>query len=746
MNQSSTSWQQSREIAKVLSQFCKVRGAKVVSGFLNNEPRYIEPILDAYALVCPNGTQIHGKVGKESTEASRDDEKVGPQDTWQEAYTMLLWLGHLMLAPFDLATISADYDQALQSGLPSGLELEISIPSIAMRVLEIALSAMTSADKRQSTAAALLVRLVTRRDMQETGLLDATVEWALERLGSTRRAATMTIHEFVGLLSFLSGIVVSADTAVVGRYLSRLFYIVTSLFSEDTTVNKSLTSSAVAKRVAIKIQRNIVLVVLAAKEGTDIDVMTILEDVIDFLLRALGDRDTQVRKAASKALSVITGKVAPEMGEEIVEAVLGSLNEDVFVQKGTRNIQSVNPLRWHGLTLTLAQMLFRRSPSPAQLPSILSALFLALDFEQRSAAGSSVGGNVRDAANFGLWSLARRYTTKELEEVDPRNVEGRDPRNASYSMLQLTACHLLSAACLDPVGNVRRGSSAALQELIGRHPNTIQEGISLVQTVDYQAVGLRKRATTDVAFSAAKLHETYRSSIRRDLLGWRGIGTIDKLAREFSASGTGKTSTLFEATEAEALTKQLVIRLNETPRNEVEDRHGIVSALASIVRETGDRLSHETIELLWRVFEDSLALTNYDFDSASTRPELTAGAVVVFISNLAACALRRYQLHDSKPSKKSLMSARKAMQICMPHIAESNYVDTISAVRSFSKLLANEEVFEMIQFWTRVQFDDVVEIPVFTLLTETLGTPTTSNAIPKASHGPGSGSDILLPR
>lgn len=54
------------------------------------------------------------------------------------------------------------------------------------------------------------------------------------------------------------------------------------------------------------------------------------------------------------------------------------------------------------------------------------------------------------------------------------------------------AVQLLLSACLDPAGNIRRGSSAALQELIGRHPNQVTEGIAIVQIVDYQAVGLRK--------------------------------------------------------------------------------------------------------------------------------------------------------------------------------------------------------------------------------------------------------------
>src|ERR1700712_3462016 len=37
----------SRAISKVLYMFCKVRGDKIIVGFLNNEPKHLEPLLAA---------------------------------------------------------------------------------------------------------------------------------------------------------------------------------------------------------------------------------------------------------------------------------------------------------------------------------------------------------------------------------------------------------------------------------------------------------------------------------------------------------------------------------------------------------------------------------------------------------------------------------------------------------------------------------------------------------------------------
>jgi hypothetical protein len=95
------------------------------------------------------------------------------------------------------------------------------------------------------------------------------------------------------------------------------------------------------------------------------------------------------------------------------------------------------------------------------------------------------------------------------------------------SVLQVLATELVVSASLDPAGNIRRGSSAALQELIGRHPNTIAEGIRVVQVVDYHAVALRSRAIMEVAFQSAMLSKSYMDGILDALLGWRGIGDAD---------------------------------------------------------------------------------------------------------------------------------------------------------------------------------------------------------------------------
>ncbi|KAI5286365.1 hypothetical protein KEM55_000330, partial [Ascosphaera atra] len=230
----------------------------------------------------------------------------------------------------------------------------------------------------------------------------------------------------------------------------------------------------------------------------DDDVELVLESTIDRFLTSLADSDTPVRFAASKALSYTTLKLDPEMAAEVIEAVISSLNENILYEKSDgslitpqeaqnykpievrRSTSAVDPLQWQGLTLTLAYLLFQRATPVSQLPDVLMSLVAALRFEQRSSTGLSIGTGVRDAANFGIWAISRKYSTKELLELQVPELQIW-PHQQDASTIQALAIHLVCAGCLDPSGNIRRGSSAALQEMIGRHPDTILEGISLVQ-------------------------------------------------------------------------------------------------------------------------------------------------------------------------------------------------------------------------------------------------------------------------
>jgi len=547
----------------ILYTLCKVRGYKVIVGFFTNEPRYFESILGAL----------------EQTLSESDNDASQPE--WQVSYVLLLWLSHLLLTPFDLASISAAKPQKLKV---EGLNLPPNLPPLAIRVIQVGMGYLYSSTKAQDAAAAMLVRLATRPDMQKLRLADDIVTRTLSQVQSTSSDILVTIYEKLGPLRLLTGIATSAD---LGHLVPGIYKACEKLANEDES--SVVASNAVAKKMMVKIFRNIAILSLrsASTQGpllSFLESTSVLEDVIDYLLRSLGDRDTPVRYAAAKAISLIVLDLDPEMGHEIIQAVLDTFKEDMPKSGDAFDVRSVNPLKWHGLTLALAHVLFKRTASPEQLPDIVSALVSALQFEQRTATGSSIGTNVRDAANFGIWSMSRRYTTDELLSVSTITLRFVSAQSAKHtSVIQMIAVQLILSACLDPAGNIRRGSSAALQELIGRHPNQVHNGIALVQIVEYQAVGLRRRAMVDVANHAAESHQMYWQALVVGLLGWRGLGSADVSSREASADSLAKLSRSEHADTGSAVLDKVLQHLQQCSSSDAEALHGLILSLAHII-------------------------------------------------------------------------------------------------------------------------------------------------------------------
>lgn len=583
-------------VCKLIYTFCKVRGEKVIVNFLNVETRYLELLLSAI----------------EESERHLGSDGDVLQWTWEERYVVLLWLSHLMFAPFDLATISSVYMHDVDlAGVP-GFLWPFNPPSITVRILPLAAKYLASPGKERDAAKTLLVRMAMRRDMQKLGILHALIDWALFSLHPSlddndsasndglKRAPNQNPYTFIGVLAFLAGVLSSADASEVEKYSSKVFYTVNATMWSDDDTSNIINSSAVAKKTVIKVMRSISVSKLT-RESRDMSGIQLVETTVRYLLRSLSDKDTPVRFAASKALGAITLNLPKEMASQVVAAVLQALEEHVRVadqasgsstsswQPPKKDLTSVDPLEWHGLMLTLSHLLYRRSPPPESLGKIVQALLLGLSFEQRSASGVSVGANVRDAACFGVWALARRYSTEELLAVNQELLEGESRKGDNASILQLLATHLVVTACLDPAGNIRRGSSAALQELIGRHPDTVEKGIAIVQTVDYHAVALRSRAMQDVALAATKLHPRYGVSILEAVLGWRGLGDASDRVRRFAGTSYGMiTAELAQASSSssEVISRSfdnIALSIRKLQPRQVEERHGLLLAFASIM-------------------------------------------------------------------------------------------------------------------------------------------------------------------
>ncbi|KAF7587023.1 hypothetical protein BBP40_007845 [Aspergillus hancockii] len=555
-----------RAVFRLLYTFCKVRGVKVISRFLNNEPKYLDPLLRAFI--------------EWDTACQDDSEVVSPGDVprrlvWEERYVMLIWLSHLLLAPFDLASISSDDIPVPYETLGQIKPLPAEVPTVAKSLLSLSLNYVNASGKEREAATVLLARLVLRRDMQALGLLTNLTDWAFSIVRSTGNIEPPSVYTCIGVLSFLARLGASGQVEDFASLIVPVFEKTIHTTQGDSGVSHIIQSSALAQKTIIKIIRSMTIMALTLSERSDSPlsddkVSFILEDAIDHFLVALADKDTPVRFAASKALSIITFKLDPDMGTEVIEAVTSSLEENILYENSDgaivtplearriglhsmkRNLSAVDAQRWQGLILTLGHLLFRRAPPINQLLNIIQPLISGLDFEQRSSTGSSVGTGVRDAACFGIWALSRKYAT---------------------------------------------------QELLALQAQTIR--IPLVQVVDYHAVARRSRAMIDVAKATATLSYQYWGPLVESFMHWRGVGSPDAESRRQAAKALGGLSSQRSYKTMAIVLQRLLNKLSSLPRGDVETRHGCFLALSATVdafntqQETsvGDRDPSEALKI-----------------------------------------------------------------------------------------------------------------------------------------------------
>ncbi|KAK6374852.1 hypothetical protein LTR64_002968 [Lithohypha guttulata] len=603
-----------RAICRILYTLCKVRGYKVIVRLLNNEPKYIEPLLECFSAWDQPQNNLNAGM------------------SWEERYILFLWLSHLMLAPFELSTISGSRTSDIS--IPTRFQ-DLKLPHVGLALLNIALRYLCVPGKDREAASLLIVRLALRKDMQKLSLPDAAVQWCTNGLFLEDGAAPIEQYRCVGLLTLLYGLINSASSSEALPFLEQSFNTCKWFANGSSSSALSVRQSAPSRKLIVKMLRASILHAVVLSDSGQPTASQLLdgnlEDTIQILLEWLADTDTPVRQVASKSLSLIVLKLENTLASDIIEAILDCLNENMLLEDlrtGSlaaatdmfdvdptlfkKNVNAVNPLKWHGAMLTLGHLLFRRSPPVEQLTSILEALLMGLTFEQRSSVGTSLGVGVRDAACFGIWSLARKYSTREMATtiLSTSFLASRPYGKANrISTLQIVAVELVLASCLDPSGNIRRGASAALQELIGRHPDTIKAGIPVVQEVDYHSVARRARAISAVAQRVACLDETYHISLLYALLDWRGCRAVDADSRR-QAAGTIGSLFLTAKTEhktkfAEQLTSQIADLKPSNLGVNAAARHGLLLTLSSLfeIWKPGEDIATEVQQILRRTLD-----------------------------------------------------------------------------------------------------------------------------------------------
>ena len=674
---------------------------------------------------------------------------------------MLLWLSHLLLAPFDLTSMSSH-----NAGIPFpdpllSVDLPPTIPPIAKRLVHMAAYHLGLPSKAREAAGTLLVRLALRTDMHRIGLQKLLIDWALSsiRVQSDTTGPT-SIYNFLGVLSFLAGFIVSAENEVLKPLLSRIYTAIEHAKFDSSPSSAVAKTSTSARKVIIKVERALAVAAMRMDSTSSVESGPslgegALEDIIDYFLTALEDKDTPVRLAASKGLSVVALELEPDMVEQIIDMIDERLYEDTLWEgphggasirtKSELNLGAVSVSRWHGLVLALSQLIFRGSnPPKSVLGKVVSSLIIALRFEQRSSLGNSVGTSVRDAACFGLWALARRYPTADInncnlsqhkhhystlrptpqDRVEPSDCHSTadstisDSANDALSTLQILANQLVLAATLDPAGNIRRGSSAALQELIGRHPDEIEHGIDLVQVVDYHGIALRSRAMAQIAVSVSRFGLNYWHSILDGLLDWRGVRSGDASCRRDAAGAIGLLAYSRGPEMVASTLGMLRHQWHACETRHVEERHGLILAMSEIVSRWAFVDLDQRVQIIVTTEGELAELWPFTFsgggplkqskkgiqatDTKQLHSTLTFEAVCSLIAGLVDCSFHG-KLRD--PSPKELRECLQSLDTSLRYPDQYVLAASTKAAKALFRVIESGAQEANVSKWTQILSD-----------------------------------------
>lgn len=283
--------------------------------FLNNEPRYLEPMLDALESWAQPVGPVNGASG------SRQDPMI-----WEERFIMLWWLSHSMLAPFDLSSMSSGRSGDAVGTSPLLADLPSNTPPIAKRLVQLATSYLGFASKGREAAAMLLARIALKPDLQRSGLQRVLFNNSIALLV---RGQDLDVNFFtvIGIISFLTKFITSVERRNLDNYSTSMYESTEYLTSDQSPFVHEITSSPLARKLIIKIRRAVIVArIEAGNDFSDSD-----NDTMGFLITALEDQDTSVRVAASKSLSTIVSQLG-SMAESACSDIIDELTTDADIR------------------------------------------------------------------------------------------------------------------------------------------------------------------------------------------------------------------------------------------------------------------------------------------------------------------------------------------------------------------------------------------------------------------------------
>ncbi|KAK4314199.1 hypothetical protein Pmani_014498 [Petrolisthes manimaculis] len=456
-------------------------------------------------------------------------------------------------------------------------------PTVIERIMTVIKTHLNSAQKSREMAAYLAARFLTRPDLcnrhlpsfidncfeiLDTESQTTNINAIYHKLGVLRALGLIFKHgrrdelaghaDTVFVRSGASG-VTSAPETPIRKLAVKLLQRVGLIFlrpkvaawryqrgNRKLAINVESGRAAAAAEEVGKKKKEKEEVEVEEDEEEEEEVVREVEEVIDSLLQALKDKDTVVRWSAAKGVGRVTARLPHQFGDEVVGAIL-----ELFTGRESDKA-------WHGGCLALAELARRGLLLPERLSEVTPVVEQALVYDELRGQ-CSVGANIRDAACYLCWSMARAYHPQQL---------------APY--IQQLATGLLIVALFDREIPCRRAGSAAFQEHVGRQ-GTFPHGIEIMTTIDYFAVGNRTNAYLNLSVLVAGYPEYTQVLI--DHLVEKKVTHWDSVIRELTAKA------LYSLTMVcpEYLSEKVLFGLvRDSTGGTLAIRHGAILSLAHV--------------------------------------------------------------------------------------------------------------------------------------------------------------------
>ncbi|KAI0732028.1 TBCD protein [Fomitopsis betulina] len=459
-------------VAEHMYQYIKFRGYKTISRFFPHEIADLTIALEY--MLLPNSPALANHFN------------------WPIRYVVLLWLSLVCMIPFDLE----QFDETDRAG-----ETAEKLESLGRKHLN-------NAGLERDAAAILLARLYVRQDTSVR--LPGFTAWAAEVV-----RAPMEPFLTMGLLQVLCELTKSGSVEVVTAHAPTILDVANAV-----EANPSLLQNTLIRKYRTKLVSRTVLRLLPAtplvtrskgraltsstedekliEADYDFDVPDQLESVLEDLFTSLQDKDTLVRWSAAKAIARISERLPPDFARQVLENLINLFSIHSIAAATIYDMPSIAEGTWHGACLACAEMARRGLVADDALANLIDWQCKALYFDIRKGA-HSVGSNVRDAACYVLWSLARAQCPTVLSPFAD-NLSRR----------------LVTAALFDREIHIRRAASATFQEYVGR-TSLFAHGIDVLRKTDFYSVGIRRNAFL-VATPEVAEHVVYRPFLIDHLL------------------------------------------------------------------------------------------------------------------------------------------------------------------------------------------------------------------------------------